>query len=90
MRKFLIAAAVLPFAALAGNYKYHDAPVTVVSADMKAHTLTIKGDDGSTHTAPVEGNAMKELGNVKAGDKVTVTCKDTDKGEHLSVTEIKK
>lgn len=90
MRKFLIAAAALPLVATAGSYKYHDVAATVESTDAKAHTITLKGDDGHSHTAKVEGKAVDELAGVKAGDKVTVTCKDTDKGEHLAVTGIKK
>jgi len=89
MRKSLFAiAALLPVVAFAG-FKYHDVQATVVSTDAKAHTITLKGDDGTEHTAKVEGKAASELANLKAGEKVTATCKDNDKGDHLAVTVIK-
>lgn len=68
--------------------KTHMVKGTVVSVDAKAHTLTLKGSDGKTSTAPVEGAAMNSLGNLKSGDAVTVTCRDNDKGEHQAVTAI--
>ena len=50
----------------------------------------LKGADGKDATAPVEGEAQKALGSIKAGDKVVVTCRDDDKGAHQAVTAIKK
>ena len=69
--------------------KMHMVSGTVVSTDMMAHTITLTGQDGKPSTAPVEGDALKTLGTVKAGDKVSVTCRDNDKGEHQAVTAIK-
>jgi len=91
MRKLLLAAAVIPLLALAGEktFKYHDVQATVVSTDARAQTLTIRGEDGASHTARVEGAAVEKLGSLKAGDKVTLTCKDTESGQHVSVTGIK-
>jgi hypothetical protein len=90
MRKLILSLAlVLPAVAQAGAFKYHDVAATFVSADTKANTFTIKFDDGSTSTGPAEGAAAKALGSLKAGDKVSVTCKDDASGEHLSATAIK-
>ena len=91
MRKaFLsLAIAVLPLAALAGTFKHHDVNATFVSADAKAHTFTVTLDDGSTSTGKAEGAAIKALAGLKAGDKISMTCKDNEKGEHLAATAIK-
>ncbi len=68
----------------------HEAAAEVVSVDVQAKTITIKTDKGEEKTAPVIGKALDELKNIKAGDKVTLTCEDNEKGEHLHVTMIKK
>jgi hypothetical protein len=74
-------------AATAG--KTHDVEVEVVSADTTKNTITIKGEKGE-QTAPVEGaKAQADLKTVKAGQKVTVTCTDDEKGAHKAVTAIK-
>lgn len=75
--------------ALAGGSS-HDVSGTVVAVDTTKNTLTIKGADGKDGTAPVEGDALKQLATIKAGDKVTVTCRDDDKGQHAAVSAIKK
>lgn len=69
--------------------KTHQMTVEVVSVDMKAKTITIKDDKGETKTAPVMGKAVSELGTVKAGDMVMLTCKDNAKGEHQGIVAIK-
>jgi hypothetical protein len=84
-----LAIVVLPAAALAGSYQYHDLSGTFVSGDAKASTFTVKFDDGTSATGKAEGDALKALGGLKAGDKISVTCKDNEKGEHLSATAIK-
>lgn len=96
MRKSVLGALALVVAGLgssavmAASYKYHDVPLTVVSVDAKAKTLTGKTDDDKESTSKVEGAAaLKKLASLKAGDKVTVTCKDNEKGDHLAVTAIK-
>ena len=83
----LILGAVTP--ALAAG-KTHDVKATIVSIDAQAKTITIKDEKGEEKTAPVMGKAVDELKNYKAGDKVTLTCHDNDKGEHEGVTAIKK
>lgn len=67
----------------------HEVSGTVVSMDAKAHTLTLKDDQGKELTAKCMGSAVKEMSSLKAGEKVTCTCKDNDKGEHLGVIAIK-
>ena len=69
--------------------KTHNMTVQVVSVDANAKTITIKDDKGETKTAPVMGNAVKSLKNVKAGEMVTLTCQDNEKGEHQGITAIK-
>jgi len=66
---------------------HHNVAAEVVSVDATAHTITLKTDKGES-TVPVEGKAISSLKSVKAGEKVTVTCKDVG-GEHKSVTAIK-
>jgi hypothetical protein len=68
--------------------KTHTVEAEVVSADATAKTLTIKGDAGDK-TVPVEGAAVAELKNVKAGEKVKLTCRDNAQGEHQAITHIK-
>ena len=72
-------------AAMAG--KMHEVQAEVVSADNAKHTLTIKGDKDNK-TVPVDHKALASLKTVKAGDKVTLTCWDNAKGEHVKVTAI--
>ena len=67
--------------------KSHDVTAEVVSVDAAKSTITLKGEK-ENHTAPVEGKAVAALKTVKAGDKVTVTCRDNEKGEHQAVTAI--
>jgi translation initiation factor IF-1 len=83
-----LAALTMPMAGEAKG-KNHDLTATIVSIDLKAKTITVKGDDGQEHTAQVQGGAVEELGKIKAGDKVTLTCHDNEKGEHEAVTAIK-
>ncbi len=89
-RHIWLAAALLPLVALAADFKYHDVNATVVSVDAATATLTTKSKDGSTSVAPVEGDAVKALTELKTGDMVKLTCKDNDKGEHLAITAIAK
>jgi hypothetical protein len=68
--------------------KNHDVKAEIVSVDVEKNTLTIKGET-ENKTVPVEGKAIAALKTVKAGDKLTLTCKDNEKGEHLAVVDIK-
>ena len=86
----MIALAIaLPAAALAGG-KNHDMKAEVVSIDETAKTITLKDEKGENHTAPLLGKAIDEAKQLKAGDKVTATCKDDDKGMHEGVSALKK
>ena len=69
--------------------KTHDLTAQVISVDAKAKTITIKNSEGREITAPVLGDAVQSLGKVKAGQNVTLTCMDNEKGEHQGVTAIK-
>lgn len=72
--------------AAAAVAKTHDVEAEVVSADVIAKTLTIKGEPNMT--MPVEGAAVEHLKALKASEKVKLTCRDNDKGEHQAVTNI--
>jgi hypothetical protein len=84
-----LAIIAMPVLAASDNFKYHDVEGEFVSADAKTHMFTIKLDDGTTSTGKAEGNAVKQLKGLKQGNKVLLTCKDDEKGEHLAATEIK-
>lgn len=66
----------------------HDLKATVVSVDMEHKMLTIKDEKGEEKTAPVLEGAVAQLKGLKAGDMITVTCQDTDEGEHQGVSKI--
>jgi len=68
--------------------KTHTVEAEVVSADAAAKTLTIKGEPNKT--VAVDAAAVGSLKDLKAGDKVKLTCRDNDKGEHQAVTKIAK
>ena len=87
----VVAALVLavPATAFAAG-KTHDMKGEVVSVDAKAKTMTFKDEKGESHTAPLMGNAVNEAKTLKAGDKVSVTCQDSEKGEHQGIKAIKK
>ncbi len=78
-------------AAKAAPAKTHDVAAEVVSIDTAKNTITAKtGEKGEESTAPVEGaKTQAVLKTLKAGQKVTLTCRDNDKGEHEAVTAIK-
>jgi hypothetical protein len=69
--------------------KTHDVNAEFVSADAVKKTVTLKAEDGSEKTVPLEGKALAAVKTLKANDKVTATCRDNDKGEHQAVTDIK-
>jgi hypothetical protein len=76
--------------------KAHDVTAEFVSADSVKKTITIKTEDGQQKTIPVEGKADLTVyqitkvtkGRIKAGDKISVTCRDNEKGEHQAITAI--
>jgi hypothetical protein len=92
MKRRSIIFLVLLFAtgvALAQTAKTHDVTGEVVKADVAAKTITLKSMDKEM-TLAVEGEAATQLKDIKAGDKVTASCRDDDKGAHKAVTKIVK
>jgi hypothetical protein len=74
--------------AASATEKAHKASAEVVSVDTMKNTLTIKGTDGAEKTVTVEGKAVTALKALKPGEKVNLTYRDNDKGEHEAVTAI--
>jgi hypothetical protein len=68
-----------------GGARTHSVTGEVVSADTTAKTITVKPEKGENFTASVDDTVVNELANLKAGDKVNLTCRDNENGEHLIV-----
>ena len=68
----------------------HKLKAEVVSVDSQASTITVKAEDGKEMTAKVDAPAAKSLADLKAGDKVTLTCRDNDAGQHEAIVAIEK
>jgi len=98
VRKFALGIAMMFVAGLAlalaadakATGKTHDVTAEVVAVDMEAHTITIKAGAGESKTVPVRDEAVEQLKTVTAGEKVVLTCRDNDKGEHEAIVKIKK
>jgi hypothetical protein len=73
---------VAPTAPVAGEGKAHDLSAEVVSVDLAAAVITIREEAAEKRTVPVLQSALDGLKTVNAGDKVTLTCQDNEKGEH--------
>ena len=67
--------------------KTHIVEAEVVSADSVAQTLTVKAEKGEM-TMKVDAAAAEQLKTLKAGEKVKLTCRDNDKGEHEAISHI--
>lgn len=76
-----------PATTQAATAKTHVVEAEVVSADPTASTLTIKGDKENA-VLKVDAPAASHLKALKAGQKVKLTCRDNEKGEHEAVTHI--
>jgi len=76
--------------ALANAGKTHDIVAEVQSVDLNAKSITYKDDTGKIGTAPVLADAMEALKAAKPGDRVVLTCRDTDKGVHEGIVSIKR
>lgn len=72
----------------AASAKTHEVEAEIVAVDAVKNTLTLKGET-ENKTVPVEGKAVASLKDVKVGSKVTLTCKDDEKGAHKAVVGIK-
>jgi len=68
--------------------KTHDLKGTIVSVNVEGKTITFKDDSGASITSPVLDSAAASLKNVKAGEYVTLTCQDNDKGQHEGISRI--
>jgi hypothetical protein len=67
--------------------KTHEVAAEIVSVDAAKSTITIKAEP-ENKTVPVDAKATASLKDVKAGEKVTLTCWDNAKGEHEKVVKI--
>lgn len=88
----VLALGIVALPAVAGEHAkgaHHDLNVSFVSCDAKAKTMTFKTDAGDQKTAPINDSAMKMCPTLKAGEQVTVTCMDNDKGEHQMISHVK-
>jgi hypothetical protein len=63
--------------------KTHKVEAEIVTADVEKKSITFKTTAGEK-SAPVGALAMYRLRKVKAGDKVTLTCKDGATPEECS------
>jgi hypothetical protein len=62
--------------------KTHELQAEFISADATKKTITLKAEDGSEKTVPVEGTkTLASLKTLKANEQVTVTCRDNEKGD---------
>jgi hypothetical protein len=68
--------------------KTHEVEAEVVSYDAAKKTLTIKGTPDNK-TVPVDAKAVASVKDLKAGEKVTLLCRDNDKGEHQGIAGVK-
>ena len=76
--------------ALANAGKTHEIIAEVQATDVNAKSITYKDDTGKIGTAPVLADAMEALKAAKPGDRVVLTCRDTDKGVHEGIVSIKR
>ncbi len=68
--------------------KTHEVDAEIVSVDAQKKTVTIKGEK-ENKTVPVDEKAFASVKALKAGEKVTLICRDNEKGEHQAVAGVK-
>jgi hypothetical protein len=85
----LVFASGLVMAQATQQGKTHDVTGAVVKTDAAAKTITLDVS-GKEQTLKVEGDAANMLKDLKAGDKVTVSCRDDASGAHQAITKIVK
>jgi ribosomal protein S1 len=73
---------------MAAPAKTHEVNAEVVSVDAAAKTITVKGEKDNK-TVPVDDKALASVKDLKAGQKVTLLCRDNEKGEHVAVAGVK-
>lgn len=76
-------------AAKAAVAKTHEVNAEVVSVDATAKTITIKGEKDNMTVPVVDEKALAAVKDLKAGQKVTLICRDNEKGEHVGVAGVK-
>jgi Cu/Ag efflux protein CusF len=69
--------------------KTHDLTATVVAVDIQAKKITFQDEAGTTNTSPVLDKAVESLKSIKAGEKVVLTCRDNENGNHEAVIAIR-
>jgi hypothetical protein len=71
------------------NAKTHEIPAEFVAYSDATQTLTvtIKGSP-ENKTLPVDAMAVPAVKNLRAGQKVTLVCRDNEKGEHQAVAGV--
>ena len=69
--------------------KAHVVKGEFVSADLEKKSATIKLQSGESTTVPLDGKALTDVKELKAGQKVIVICKDDADGKHLAAISIK-
>ncbi|HVR69277.1 MAG TPA: hypothetical protein VMT87_00415 [Vicinamibacteria bacterium] len=84
---FVTAPGVQPGAAAQEPKKYRSVEAEVVSADVEDMTLAVRVD-GEEKTLAVSRLAKARLSEVKAGDKVVLSCKDVE-GKDREVVSIR-
>jgi len=72
----------------ATEVKTHDVAAEIVSVDVTAKTVTIKGEKANA-TIPVDEKGMAAVKELKAGQKATLICQDDAKGMHKAVVGVK-
>ena len=75
-------------AATVAKEKIHEVAAEIVSVDATTKTITLKGEK-ENKTVSVDDKALASIKDLKAGQKVTLLCRDNEKGEHLSVAGVK-
>lgn len=77
--------------ARSAKIKTHVVNADFVAYDAKARKMTIKDEKGKTSTVPLDRAAIREVDqlHLKSGDHVILTFRDTAKGKHHAVTDIK-
>jgi phage baseplate assembly protein gpV len=79
--------AARPAPAADANAKTHEIPAEFVAYNDATQTLTIKGAP-ENKTLPVDAMAVPAVKNLRSGQKVTLVCRDNEKGEHQAVAGV--